>query len=190
MMNTQAGDHTLIARALADNLKALRERQGLSINALARLAGIGKATLSVLEGGTGNPNIETIWALADALKVPFGQLLDTTAPQARVVRRGESISIDTGDRSITAGLLSSRTNRGAFELYQFDLARGAQRIAEAHTKGTMEHLFVRKGRLIAGPETHPFELRAGDLASFPADVPHVYAAPDTDVATLIIMDYR
>jgi len=187
---TETDDHTPIARALAANLKDLRERQGLSLNELARIAGIGKATLSVLEGGAGNPNIETIWALASALKVPFARLLDTGAAEVRVVRRGESVLVDTGDRSITAGLLASRANRGAFELYRFDLAKDARRRAEPHAKGTMEHIFIRKGRLLTGPADNPLELHPGDLASFPADVRHIYESQGVDVSTLIIMDYR
>jgi transcriptional regulator with XRE-family HTH domain len=190
MKNDGDAGHSFIARAIAHNLKDLREREGLSINELARTAGIGKATLSVLESGAGNPNIETIWALARALKVPFGRLVDVSTSEVRVIRSGESLSIDTRDKLSTAGLLASRTNRGAFELYQFDLAKGAKRLANSHAKGTIEHVFVKAGRLITGPTDNPLELLAGDFASFPADVPHLYKAPDADVATLMIMDYR
>ncbi len=189
MMNTEAGDHTVISQALAKNLKDYRERQGLSLSELAKKANIGKSTLSVLETGNGNPNIETVWALAIALKVPFGQLIDTSGAEIRLIKKGEGISVDTKDKSMIAGLLTSRTGRGAFELYQVDLSQKAKRKAEAHKKGTFEHIYVIKGKLITGPVESTLTLQAGDLASFPADTPHVYEAFSSEVIALVLMDY-
>ncbi|MCX6127181.1 MAG: helix-turn-helix domain-containing protein, partial [Proteobacteria bacterium] len=157
---------------------------------LATLAGIGKSTLSVLEAGKGNPNIETIWAIADALKVPFGQLIDNSAMDTRLIKKGEGTLIDTGDKAICAKLLVSRSRRGAFELFQLDLNKGACRKADAHSKGTVEHILVQKGVLITGPIENPTKLQVGDLVSFPADVPHVYEAPLGAAAALVMMDYH
>ena len=44
-------------------LRALREERGISLSTLARLAGVGKATLSGLENGTRNPTLETLYAV-------------------------------------------------------------------------------------------------------------------------------
>jgi transcriptional regulator with XRE-family HTH domain len=52
---------------------------GLSLTELARRAGIAKSTLSQLESGAGNPSVETLWALAVALGVPFSRLVDLPA---------------------------------------------------------------------------------------------------------------
>ena len=38
----------------------------------------GRAALSGLERGNGNPSIDTVWALARTLNVPFGDLFDVT----------------------------------------------------------------------------------------------------------------
>lgn len=190
MFDMKNGDYTQIGHALATNLKSYRERLGLSLNELANLAGIGKSTLSVLEAGNGNPNIETIWAIADALKVPFGQLIDNTALDARLIKKGEGTLIDTGDKAISAKILVSRTRRGAFELFQLDLNKGACRKADPHAKGTVEHILVQKGVLVTGPSENPTRLQVGDLLSFPADVPHFYEAPTGPVAALVVMDYQ
>ena len=45
------------------SLRRERARAALSLTELARRAGIAKSTLSQLENGTGNPSIETLWAL-------------------------------------------------------------------------------------------------------------------------------
>ena len=73
---------------LAHALRRERERRGLSLSETAKRAGIGKSTLSQLEGGSGNPSVETLWALATALDVQLSQLLDPDRPQMSVgVRR-------------------------------------------------------------------------------------------------------
>src|SRR5512146_3351275 len=74
----------VIARAL----RRERTRAGLSLTELAKRAGIAKSTLSQLEAGTGNPSVETLWALGVALGVPFSRLVEPAAPPVRVVRAG------------------------------------------------------------------------------------------------------
>ena len=66
--------------AIAASLQRERKRVGLSLAEVARRAGIAKSTLSQLESGTGNPSVETLWALSVTLDVPFAQLVE---PEAR-----------------------------------------------------------------------------------------------------------
>src|SRR5262245_57848445 len=60
---------------LAANLRARRDEQGISLSELARRSGIAKGTLSQLESGTGNPTIETVFSLSNALGLPVSALL-------------------------------------------------------------------------------------------------------------------
>ena len=48
-------------------VKAKRELIGLSQNQLAKKARISQATLSAMESETKNPNVETVFLLAEAL---------------------------------------------------------------------------------------------------------------------------
>src|SRR5215813_576417 len=91
---------------IAASLKRERERAGLSLTEVARRAGIAKSTLSQLESGTGNPSVETLWALGVALGVPFSQLVEPPAPQIRVVRAGEGPRIHSDHADFTGILLS------------------------------------------------------------------------------------
>ena len=77
-----SGPTAIIAAAL----KRERARVGLSIGELARRAGIGKSTLSQLEQGLGNPSIETVWALSEALGLTFSDLVDTPPRRVEVIR--------------------------------------------------------------------------------------------------------
>src|SRR3954471_17652791 len=75
--------------ALAANLRRLRIAARTSLSELARATGVGKATLSAIENGRGNPTVETLAALAAALGVPVVDLLAVAAPApVTVVRAG------------------------------------------------------------------------------------------------------
>jgi len=59
-------------------VRALREAAGLTQEALAAAAGIGRVTLVRLEGGEQSPRYETLLALATALGRP---LTDIVVPE-------------------------------------------------------------------------------------------------------------
>src|SRR4029077_6644290 len=65
-----AGRHTL-----GDRIRGLREATGMTQEALARSAGIGRATVARLEKGEYSPRLETLSALAGALQRPIESLL-------------------------------------------------------------------------------------------------------------------
>ena len=92
----------------------------------------------------------------------------------RVIRASEQPrrALD-GDRRRSAACSRRAPRRGTFELYTMDIG-GAARHADPHHAGVVEYLLVVEGAVRAGPETTPVELQAGDLLTFPADVPHVY----------------
>src|ERR1700760_1611624 len=71
---------------IAASLRRERQRTGLSLTEVARRAGVAKSTLSQLESGTGNPSLETLWALCVTLDVPFSRLIDPPRPHIQVIR--------------------------------------------------------------------------------------------------------
>lgn len=56
-------------------LRELREKRGLTQGALAKLAGLRRATIISLEQGQSSPRLMTLDKLAAALDVPVGRLL-------------------------------------------------------------------------------------------------------------------
>ena len=79
----------LFVGTVATNIRRLRQQAGLTLAELAAEAGLGKSTLAQLESGRGNPSVETLWAIAAALRVPFGRLVEEEGPALRVVRASE-----------------------------------------------------------------------------------------------------
>ena len=175
---------------IAAALRRERERVGISLAELARRAGLAKSTLSQLEAGTGNPSIETLWALGVALGVPFSQLVEPPTPQVRVVRAGEGAAIHADRADFTAALLSAGAPQTRRDVYVMALEPGSVRAADAHIPGSVEHVVVAAGRLSAGPAVWPIELAAGDYASFRGDIPHSYEALTPGTWAVLIMEHR
>lgn len=174
---------------IARTVRDLRVRSGRSLADVASAAGIGKSTLHAIESEDANPGIETLWALARALDVPFGSLLEPPTPSVRVVRAGEGPRVDSEDASMHARLLASTAHGSRTEIYALDLDPSGGRDAEAHTPGTTEHVLVITGRVRVGPVEGLVELGPGDLASFPGDVTHRYEALDPGSEAVLIIEY-
>jgi transcriptional regulator with XRE-family HTH domain len=174
-------------RAVAGNVRSLRLQAGLTLADLAAAAGLGKSTLAQLESGRANPSVETLWAIAAALQVPFARIVEEERPSLRVLRAREVPAMRSDESPGWAGrLLAASHRRGTFDLYALDLDAGSVRHAEAHHPGVVEHLVVVVGRLRVGPQTEVVELGAGDLVTFAADVAHVYEAVETTHAVLLM----
>ena len=182
----EAGVDTLV-RAVAANVRALRLEAGLTLADLAAQAGLGKSTLAQLESGKANPSVETLWAIAAALRVSFARLVEQERPSLQVVRARDVPAMRSEETpGWTGRLLAASHRRGTFDLYAIDLDAGSVRHAEPHHAGVVEYMVVVEGRLRAGPQSGPVELGRGDLVTFAADVPHVYDALETTHAVLLM----
>jgi transcriptional regulator with XRE-family HTH domain len=175
---------------IAASLRRERDRAGLSLTELARRAGIAKSTLSQLESGTGNPSVETLWALGVALGVPFSQLVDPPAPEVRVVRAGHGPRIPAEQSSYAGTLLATGTARARRDIYVIDQEPGTRYQAEAHIPGSVEHLIVAAGRMRVGPADAPVELGPGDYATFRGDAPHCYEALEPGSWAVLVMEHH
>ena len=142
-----------ITISLARNLRDIRLQRAMSLSALGRAADISKATLSGLERGTGNPSIDTVWALARALNVPFGALFDGQPDDNVRMTRVADADIVASEDGFVGRRLLTRAGCGDIEVYVLDLDRGARRDAAAHPPGVVEHVMVLKGRATSGELT-------------------------------------
>ncbi|MEV4352355.1 XRE family transcriptional regulator [Actinoplanes sp. NPDC049596] len=174
---------------IAAALRRERERAGISLAELARRAGLAKSTLSQLEAGTGNPSIETLWSLGVALGVPFSRLVEPPPTRVRVIRAGEGPRVQSDQTDFVATLLAAGSAHTRRDLYVMELEPGEPREAAAHIPGSVEHMVVAAGRILAGPAGEQVEVGPGDYVSFPGDVPHYYEALEPAWAVLV-MEHR
>lgn len=176
-----------VSGTVGSNLRQRRQARQLSLAELAAAAGIGKTTLHALELGEGNPTLSTLWALAAALEVPLGALLEGEPEPVTVVRAEEGPRVD-GD-SVHARLLHRLNVRGSVEVYELAVDQ-ARQLSEAHLPGVQECLVVTRGRVKAGPADAPVDLAAGDSVHHQAAQRHVYEGLDDDNQALLLMIYN
>ena len=174
---------------IAASIRRERERAGLSLSELAKRAGIAKSTLSQLESGSGNPSVETLWALAVALGVPFSRLVDPPRPRVRVIRAGEGPAVHSEKAVYIATLLASCPPGARRDISRIEARPGEPRLSDPHVPGTTEHLVLSTGRALAGPTTEPVELAPGDYIAYPGDIPHIFQALEPDTTAVIVSEH-
>ncbi|MEU1128294.1 XRE family transcriptional regulator [Streptomyces sp. NPDC005900] len=174
---------------VAAALRRERAKAGISLSELAKRAGIAKSTLSQLEAATGNPGIETIWALAVALGVSFSVLVESPAPAVTVIRAGEGPPMHAENSSYAGTLLSAGPAGVRRDIYHGALDPGAPRESDPHIPGSMEYLVISTGRLLAGPRGEAVELGPGDYMSYRGDVPHSYEALEPGTTFVMVVQH-
>lgn len=176
-------------RTIAAALRRERMRAGISLSELARRASLAKSTLSQLEAGTGNPSIETLWALGAALGVPFARLVDPAGPAVRVVRAGEGPSIASERADYVAKLLAACPSGARRDLYLVTAHPGGARESDPHLPGVLEHVVLVSGRALVGISEEPVELGPGDYTAYPGDVPHLFRALERGTMAAFITEH-
>jgi transcriptional regulator with XRE-family HTH domain len=173
---------------IAVALRRERRRAGLTLSEVARRAGISKSTLSQLESGAGNPSLETLWALCITLNIPFSQLVDPPMPRTQLIRASEGPAIFSAQAEYQATLLSACPPGARRDIYRVAAEPGSQRTSEPHLPGVVEHVIVSTGRALVGVAREPLELRPGDYAAYPADVPHVFRALEPGTQAVLVSE--
>lgn len=174
---------------IAVSLRRERERAGMSLTELAKHAGIAKSTLSQLESGSGNPSVETLWALGVALGIPFSRLVDPPKPSVRVLRSGEMPMVRAEQSNYAAALLSSSAPGARRDLYVLELEPGPARYADPHIPGSVEHFVLTAGRARLGPVDAPVEAEPGDYVCFSGETPHLYEALEPGTVGVLVMEH-
>src|SRR5690348_3702008 len=135
-----------IVALVSMSLKKERARAALSLTELAKRAGIAKSTLSQLENGTGNPSLETLWALGTALGIPLSRLIDPPRSDVQVIRAGEGAVLHAERDPYAAVMLASSPQGARRDIYRVTAEPGMGHRARPHAPGTVEHVILGTGR--------------------------------------------
>lgn len=174
-------------QVLAANLRALREKAGISLSELARRSGIAKGTLSQLESRPGNPTIETVFSLSNALGIPVSSLLtERTDPDVMLIRSTDLEVLSSNAVDLRMLRRMDVTDR-VLELYDQRVRPGERQHSDGHPG--REHVVVTSGQLRVGPPEAPFELGPGDYVCYSADGPHIYETVEGAVTSVLMLEY-
>lgn len=175
-----------VRELLAANLRTARTARNLSLSELARLSKIGKATLSQLEAGAGNPTIETVFSLSRALEVPISDLLDQRRGNGLTVVRAAEVEALRGEGIDLRPLRTIATGDTVFEVYDQQVNGRQDSLGHVGT----EHTIVQAGRLAVQVDGREVVLDPGDYVGFDAVLPHGYTALEAPVRSVLFLQYR
>ena len=164
------------ADALARNLRRLRGARALTLDELAKRAGISRSMLIQIEQKRVNPTLGTLVRIAQALDVGLAELVELgSRRRVRVIARNDVAELWTSPCGGSGRLLVGSDQLDHIEFWDWLLEPGDAHEAEAHVPGTAEILHVLDGDLaleVAG-ETHAAS--AGESVVFSADADHSYS---------------
>jgi transcriptional regulator with XRE-family HTH domain len=171
-------------------LKRERLAAGLSVSELARRAEVSKATVSQLEAGQGNPNVETLWALGDALGVPFARLVDEAPESVALIRAADGPRITSAGGGYAAALLSASPPNARRDIYLVHAEPGTSKTSDGHMRGTIEHVILLTGAALVGPVASSVDLQPGDYLRYAGDASHVFSATAPGTSAVLISELR
>ncbi|MFF5085030.1 helix-turn-helix domain-containing protein [Actinoplanes sp. NPDC000266] len=161
-------------KLVARNIRRFRQERQLSLGELAKRAGLSKQTLSKIEQGTGNPTIESVGAIAEALQITVRRLV-TEWGTPLFVQRGAAAPWDEADAAWSMRQMDQVYGSGYVRTAILHLTRAERdhrRSFGAGAPGTLLHLYVIEGEVRTGPLKDQAVLTAGDFARFPGDTGH------------------
>lgn len=186
------GEGAGVAARFGARVRAARQRQGLTLDALAAAAGISRATLSNLERGEHNPSLTAATSVARALGIGLALLLgdEDSRPVVTIPERERLVFRDP-DTGIERQLLSPPFAGRGIEFIRAILPPGAvtDDLAPYHP-AIDKYLLVEEGalRVIVGGETH--DLAPGDAFYFRASTTHRFENPGPGPCSYIaVLDY-
>ncbi|QKT14275.1 helix-turn-helix domain-containing protein [Rhodococcus sp. W8901] len=175
---------------IARNVQRFRNERQMSMGDLAKRANLSKQTLSKIEQGVGNPTVETIDAIAEALDVPLRRLVTEWGTRVFVVRSGEGSWNDRSDIGSTKVLDqiygSGYVRTSLTRLRQAPGGDVESMVRPADSAGTLIHAYVVSGKVRVGPTNELTNLTTGDFVQFPSDAPWILAALSSEATVHVV----
>ncbi|MCQ4206374.1 helix-turn-helix domain-containing protein [Streptomyces longispororuber] len=169
--------------AVAPQLRALRRRASLTLEAAARSAGLSPAHLSRLETGQRQPSLPMLLALARIYGTTVSELLgETPADRESVVRARAMEATEAGGWTY---FQAGSPGRG-MQALRVHVPYGSQGDMVRVHPGE-EWLYVLEGRLRLRLGDTSYRLDPGDSAHFDSLTPHRIAAADESGAELLFV---
>jgi transcriptional regulator with XRE-family HTH domain len=171
-----------VVDGVGPRLRTLRQRQEVTLAALAERTGISVSTLSRLESGQRKPTLELLLPLAQAYQVPLDDLVG--APRTgdpRVHLKPEQ----HGDRVVVPLTRQTGGVRSFKQLFPPHSPAGEPSL---RTHEGYEWLYVLSGRLRLLLGEHDLDLGPGEVVEFDTHTPH-WVGNVTDEVTEVLCLY-
>lgn len=172
MSATSAED---LNQIIANNLRELRRKRGVTLDEVAEATGVSKSMLGQIERGECGLSVATLWKISTGLKISFTALMSEDRPKAQIVENTALAPLGNGQAGFRLyPVFPAETDR-SFDILYIELDPGTESVSEAHEQGTEEFALVYEGTLslTAGNET--YIVPAGHSIRYGGDQVHGYA---------------
>src|SRR2546426_10444827 len=165
---------------LGQAIRALRVERGLTLKAVARIAGVSQSLISQVERGLASPSINTLRRIAGALDVPIaalflgGDMSDDESDRGGrrlVVRQHERKGLHVPRSKVVYELLTPDLNR-KIEFIWIEYEPGAITHPEPMSHPGEENAVCLEGSVVVTIDRQEFVLTEGDSISFDSGRPH------------------
>lgn len=158
---------------IAKNLAALRERKGLSQASLAKISGTTRASIALLESGSGNPTLEILLKISQGLKISIDELISSPRAECKHIKASD-VPIDRRSKNGVTLRKLLPDKIPSTEMDELHLEPGATMTGSPHVEGTKEYFTCISGKVSIGVLGEVHHLEKGDVLAFPGDKPHSY----------------
>lgn len=169
---------------VAANVRRLRKNRNISVSELSRRSGVAKATLSTLETGDGNPTVQTLTQLAEALGVLLGDLLED---QAANLIRGTELPVIEDDA--TRGVVLPRLRSDSIDMYDITFRVGRRHHSQLHSAGALERIYVVDGAIDVETSGEAHTLETGDMIQYDLSEGAFITARGKDARVMLVMAF-
>ena len=173
-----------VNQRIATNLRDLRSRQGLSLDALASKSGVSRSMISVIERGESSPTAVVLDKLAAALGVTLPSLFDapkaaSKAPRGPVARREDQPQWQDPASGYVRRNVSPAAVPQPMQIADVHFPAGARVAFETGARDARVHqqIWLLKGTMdiTIGNERH--RLQEGDCLAMQLDRPTMFHNP-------------
>jgi transcriptional regulator with XRE-family HTH domain len=190
-----AGGDDATTQQLCARVRDLRKKKGWTLEQLSAACGVSRSMISEVENGLANPTVAVAHRLATAFGISLGELVDgpdqPSGSRIDVIRGDDRQYHFRSDRDCRIRTLSPLQLEKSVEFYEIALRPGGTLKSAAHFAGARELLTVREGTIRVTSSQETAELKAGDSAHYPADVPHaIQNIGDAEAVCYLVVNYE
>lgn len=163
-----------LTRRIAENLKEIRKKRGLSLEQVSSLTSISKSMLSQLERGEVNPTISTVYKLSLGLKVPVTAFTaDKPLPFAKTGKEEVTPLVGDDGKYRLYPIFNFREGQD-FEIFDLEFDEGGKMQGNVQMNGTREFITVYAGELTLIFRDREYVLKEGESATYNAFDEYTY----------------
>ncbi|MGF6985404.1 transcriptional regulator with XRE-family HTH domain [Paraburkholderia atlantica] len=176
---------------IARRVKALRDAQNWSLDALAERSKVSRSNISLIERGQSSPTATVLDKLATALNVPLASLFEldgAAVAEPSPVSRASEQAVWTDPSSGYVRRHLSPTARSAIQLVEVDFPAGQRVSYETGTRDADIHqqVWMLDGSMEITVGDTSWRLKSGDCLAMRLDSPIVFRNPTRKRARYLV----